>query len=166
MPTRFGPDKGVTFKPAFLQQNQEFYQAEVTSLDFSSPDAPGRINAWVSQNTNGKIPQIIDQIDPAQILFLINAVYFKGDWMTQFDPAKTTQQPFYLLDGSPKPHPMMLQQGRPLYLETEQFQAVSLPYGNGRFSMYIFLPKPSSSLSQFYQSLNPASWNQLAEPVQ
>jgi serine protease inhibitor len=154
--------EGVVFKPEFLRQNQEFYQAEVTSLDFSSPDAPGRINAWVSQNTNGKIPKIIDQIDPAQILFLINAVYFKGDWMTQFDPAKTAQQPFYLLDGSQKQHPMMSQQGRNLYLETDQFQAISLPYyssGHARLSMYIFLPKPSSSLSAFYQSLNAENWN-------
>ena len=68
--------EGIAFNPDFLQQTQMFYQAEIASLDFNSPDAVGRINGWVSQNTNGKIPQIIDQINPAQILFLINAVYF------------------------------------------------------------------------------------------
>lgn len=148
----------VAFEPAFLQQNQQFYQAEITSLDFSSPDAPAQINRWVSQNTSGKIPQIVDQIDPAQILFLINAVYFKGDWTTQFDPAKTQQQPFYRLDGSPQMHPLMTQQGQYFYAETEQFQAISLPYGNRRLSMEIFLPKPDSSLSAFYQSLSDANW--------
>ncbi len=149
--------EGVAFEPAFLQQNQQFYQAEITSLDFSSPDAPASINRWVSQNTSGKIPKIVDQIDPAQILFLINAVYFKGDWTTQFDPAKTTQQPFYQLDGSPQ-HPLMTQQGQYLYAETDQFQAISLPYGNRRLSMEIFLPKPNSSLSAFYQNLSAANW--------
>jgi len=150
--------EGVTFKPDFLQQTQLFYQAEVTSLDFSSPEALTRINGWVSQNTNGKIPKVVDRINPAQILFLINAVYFKGNWTTQFDPTKTTQQPFYHLDGSQKLHPLMAQQGQYLYAETDQFQAISLPYGNRRLSMDIFLPKAGSSLSDFYQSLNTANW--------
>ncbi len=150
--------EGTIFKPDFLQQNQQFYQAEIASLDFDSPDAPAQINRWVSQNTSGKIPQIIDQIDPSQILFLINAVYFKGDWTTQFDPAQTTQQPFYRLDGSQQPQPLMAQQGQYLYAETDQFQAISLPYGNRRLSMDIFLPKPNSSLGDFYQSLNAETW--------
>lgn len=149
---------GFTFKPEFLQQNRSFYSAEITSLDFANPNASAQINQWVNQNTNGKIDQIIDQIDPQQVLFLINAVYFKGDWATQFDPAKTTNQPFHLLDGSQKNQPMMSQQGSYSYYETDQFQAVSLPYGNRRFSMDIFLPQPESSLTQFYQTLTPENW--------
>ena len=149
---------GIAFNPDFLQQTQMFYQAEIASLDFNSPDAVGRINGWVSQNTNGKIPQIIDQIDPAQILFLINAVYFKGNWTTQFDPAKTTEQPFHRFDGSQKLHPLMAQRGQYLYTETEQFQAISLPYGNRRLSMDIVLPKAGSSLNEVYRNLDAATW--------
>lgn len=149
---------GFTFKPDFLQRNQTFYDAEITNLDFDSPDAPAQINNWVSQNTAGKIPQIIDQIDPAQVLFLINAVYFKGDWTVPFNPDETREQAFQLPDGSTKQQPMMSQQGNYAYYETDQFQAVSLPYGDRRFSMYIFLPRPESSLTTFQQTLSAENW--------
>ncbi|MFM7427403.1 MAG: serpin family protein [Elainella sp.] len=148
----------VTFKPDFLQRNREFYNAEITSLDFADPNSVGQINDWASQNTAGKIPEIVDRLDPQQVLFLLNAVYFKGNWTTQFDPAQTQNQPFYLLDGSQKQHPLMSQRGRYRYYETDQFQAISLPYGNRRLSMYVFLPRPNSSLSALTSSLSAASW--------
>lgn len=150
---------GFSFQPDFLQQNQTFYGAEITELDFNDPAAPDQINAWVAQNTEGKITKIIDQIDPQQVLFLINAVYFKGNWTTQFDPSNTSERPFQLLDGSQKQHPMMSQQGNFAYYETDQFQAVSLPYGNRRLSMYVFLPRPNSSLTAFYSGLTPENWD-------
>lgn len=150
---------GFEFKPDFLQQSQTFYNAAVTSLDFDSPDAPAQINDWVSQNTAGKIPQIIDQIDPAEVLFLINAVYFNGTWTMPFDPDQTRQAAFYLPDGSTQQQPMMGQQGYYAYFETDQFQAVSLPYGNQRFSMYVFLPRPESSLLAFQQTLTAEDWD-------
>lgn len=89
---------------------------------------------------------------------MINAVYFKGSWTVPFDPTATIDRPFHLLDGTEKQQPMMVQQGQYRYAETEQFQAVSLPYGNRRFSMYIFLPKPESSLSEFQAALAPENW--------
>lgn len=151
--------QGFAFQPDFLQRNQQFYQAEIASLDFNSAEAPTRINNWVSQNTNNKITKIIDQINADQILFLINAVYFKGNWTTQFNPELTTERPFYPLNGTQKQHPMMTQQGNYAYYETDQFQAVSLPYGNRRLSMYIFLPKSQSSLAAFQNTLTPDNWN-------
>src|SRR5689334_5992629 len=81
--------QGVQFKPDFLQRTQSYYQAKVTELNFADPNAAGNINAWVSQNTNGKIQQIVDQIPPEMVLYLINAIYFKGTWTKQFDKAKT-----------------------------------------------------------------------------
>lgn len=151
---------GFAFNPSFLQRNQTFYGAEIATLDFDSPQAPTRINDWVSQNTEGKIPTIIDQISPDAVLYLINAIYFKGNWTRPFNPDLTTDRPFYLLDGTEKSHPMMQQQGRLSYFETDQFQAVSLPYGDDRrLSMAIFLPKPDSNLEKFYTTLTPENWN-------
>ncbi|MBF2073194.1 MAG: serpin family protein [Synechococcales cyanobacterium C42_A2020_086] len=147
------------FNPDFLQRNQQFYDAEIASLDFASPEATDRINTWVNQNTEGKIPTIIDRIDPQHVLFLINAVYFNGTWTTQFNPAATQDRPFTRLDGSQKNHPLMSQSGSYLYRETEQFQAISLPYGEGRFSLYVFLPSPDSNLNEFLQTLTPENWN-------
>ena len=148
------------FNADFLQRNQTFYQAEITALDFASPQAVSQINEWVSQNTEGKIPTIVDQLSPDAVLYLMNAIYFKGNWTTPFDPVITTDRPFYLPDGTEKLHPMMQQEGRLAYYETEQFQAVALPYGDDRrLSMYIFLPQPDYTLEEFSESLTAENWD-------
>lgn len=150
--------QGVSFQPNFLQQNQQFYDAEVASLDFSRPDAVDQINSWVSQHTAGKIPQIIDRISPDDVMFLINAIYFNGTWSNPFDPSLTRPQPFHLTDGTTKPHPLMAQAGNYLYTETEQFQAINLPYGDRHLSMLVFLPKQPFSLEAFQKTLTADNW--------
>ncbi|UBF28635.1 serpin family protein [Kovacikia minuta CCNUW1] len=153
--------EGIPFQPDFLERNQQFYGAEITNLNFSDPTAVSTINNWVKQNTQGKIDQIVDTLDPNDVLFLINAIYFKGDWTRPFDPKKTAEKPFHRLNGTAKNHPIMSQSGEYRYYETDQFQAVSLPYGqNRRMNMLIFLPKKSVSLAQFYQTLTPETWQQ------
>ncbi len=97
----------VEFKPDFLQRNQEFYAAQVTKLDFNSPNALATINNWVSENTNGKIQTILNKLDPLAILIIINAIYFKGIWTSSFDKENTHDRIFNLLDGTQKYHPMM-----------------------------------------------------------
>ncbi len=152
-------EQGVHFNPDFLQRNQTYYNAEITTLNFADPGVLTQINNWVSQNTAGKIDRIIDRIDPQQVMFLINAVYFKGNWTKQFQPEETIDRPFHLLDNTQKPHPLMSQSGSYRYAETDQFQAISLPYGDGRLSMLVFLPKPESSLEQFQANLTAENWN-------
>ncbi|MGI0485593.1 serpin family protein [Pantanalinema rosaneae CENA516] len=150
--------EGVSFKPDFIQRNRQFYQAEVTDLDFRSPKAVSTINNWVKQHTRNKIDKIIDRINPDDVMFLINAIYFKGNWTTQFDKQLTTNQPFRLSNGQQKTVAMMSQRGDYRYYETDQFQAVNLPYGDRRVSMVIFLPKQTSNLSQFYKTLTAENW--------
>ncbi len=152
-------DKNASLKPDFIQNNQDFYQAKVTSLDFADTGTASIINNWVKENTQGKIDKIVEKIDPNRVLFLLNAIYFKGSWTKEFEPEKTAQLPFYLASGEEKQHPMMSQSGEYKYYETEQFQAVSLPYGeNGRVSFYVFLPKENSNLKSFHENLNAANW--------
>lgn len=91
-------------------------------------------------------------------MFLINAIYFKGKWMNEFDKSQTADQPFTLADGRQKQHPMMSQRGDYRYTENQQFQAVSLPYGKGRTSLYVFLPKPNSNLADFQKTLTAENW--------
>jgi serpin B len=143
-----------------LRRNQQFYKAQITELDFRQPQAAGKINRWVKQQTRGKISQIVDQVQPNLVLLLLNAVYFKGTWSEGFDTAATVNHPFTLANSTRKQHPMMTQTGEYDYYETTQFQAVSLPYGKGRFSLYLFLPKSKSNLSSFYRDLTAANWNQ------
>ena len=151
--------QGMTFDPAFLRRNREFYGAEVATLDFGDARAAAAINDWVVRNTNGKIDKIVDRIDPSAIMFLINAIYFKGNWAKQFDPRRTREMPFTLSGGQQKPHPMMAQTGKFEHYATQGFQAISLPYGAGRASMYIFLPEQRSSLRAFRRELSNKSWD-------
>ena len=152
--------EGLPFKPDFMQRNKDFYEARVTNLNFDDPGAAPTINGWVSDNTKGKIKQIVDApIDPSTILFLINAIYFKGAWTREFDKARTVDGPFTPLSGSRKMLPLMHQSGEYPYLQGGNFQAVSLPYGKGRLGMYIFLPDEGSSLAEFQRGLSAESWS-------
>jgi serpin B len=152
--------QGLEFIPEFLQRNQRYYQAEVSTLDFGNPESVSVINEWVSDATEGKIPKIIQEIKPEHILFLINAIYFKGSWTSKFEEAKTQERDFTLLDGSQKKHPLMSQSGNFQYFETDLFQAISLPYGNERVSMWVFLPDAASSLEEFHRNLTIENWKE------
>jgi len=152
--------QGFSLKPEFMQINQEYYKANLTEIDFTIPQAPSIINNWVSQKTQGKIAQIVDEISLDPVLFLINAIYFKGNWQTPFDKSQTANKTFYLTDGSSQQHLMMSQSGFYRCYATDTFQAVSLPYGKkGALSMYIFLPNSNTNLATFSQQLTPENWN-------
>jgi serpin B len=152
--------KAVSFRHQFLKNNQTFYNAQVTSLDFASPQAVNIINRWVKENTRGKIDGIINNIDPDDVMFVINAIYFKGIWQTEFAPQLTESQPFYLANGKTKNHPLMARYGEYQYYENQLFQGVSIPYGEGRISLYIFLPKQDKNLNSFINNLTLANWEQ------
>lgn len=153
--------QGVPFKPDFMQRNQQFYQAQVTELNFADPRSVPTINNWVNQNTRGKITEIVDKLEPDDVMVLINAIYFKGNWSRQFDKQTTRTAPFYLASGNTKNHPFMTQQGEYRYLENPLFQGVMLPYGDGRrMSMVILLPRKNSSLSELQRNLTAENWEQ------
>lgn len=149
---------GVVFKPEFIQRNQNFYAAEVSNVDFAAPTAPALLNNWVKQKTNGKISQIVDRIPGEAVLYLLNAIYFKGNWAVPFDKTKTKNGQFALLTGIRKKLPMMSQSGRFRYFDNEKFQAISLPYGAGRMSMYVFLPAKNLAYKNFQAEWSAASF--------
>ncbi len=150
--------KEVKFKPDFLQRNNSYYQAKVTTLDFDSPAAADAINGWVKQKTRGKIDKIIKQTSRDAILYLVNAVYFKGLWSSPFDEKLTKDGKFELIGGKKKIVSMMHRVGEYEYLEKDNFQLINLGYGKGRISMYVILPKKGTSPSAFYKELTPDSW--------
>lgn len=152
--------KGETFNPNFLETNKKYYLAKIESLDFTDSKTVDIINSWVSDNTKGKIPTIINPpIPPDMVMYLINAVYFKGSWTVEFDKKLTTNRSFTLNDGSKKEYPMMEQKGNFQYLENDLFQAINLPYGeNKRLGMYVFLPK--GNLENFVTQLTGQNWQE------
>ena len=154
---------GIPFLPDFIERNREFYRAEVATLNFGDPQAAPTINAWVSEQTHGKITEIVrPPINPLAILFLINALYFKGQWRQQFDRAATGPGVFHGLAGQEQPCDLMRQSGKFRYLAAPDFQAISLPYGAGCFSLYVFLPAVKVGLAGFLARWLPQAagrWN-------
>jgi len=148
----------ATLRPDYVKQMQAWYEAEVADLDFSNPGAAARINSWASKETQGRIPKVIDRIDPAELALLLNAVYFKGQWAQKFDKAKTQQRDFTLAGGSVKQVPRMMQAGRFDYFETPQMQAIRLSFAGGDLVMEVILPAKSSSLAALEAALTPGHW--------
>lgn len=151
---------GYKFKQAFIDTNVQNLRAEVKPLDFEGdPDGSLKaINGWCDEKTHGKITSILDEIPPGAAMFLLNAVYFKGMWQTAFEKELTAPRTFTKLDGSTVDHPTMSQFDKYPYLETEAFQAASLPYGTGRFNMYLFLPKEGTTIDALVESLTGDNW--------
>jgi serpin B len=150
--------QGFTLKPEFLERVRQHYEAKVTSLDFGSAAAPMTINSWVKEKTDNLIDSIVDKINSDMVLFLVNAIYFKGRWGTEFDKAKTKPDQFHLANGQQKEVQMMWQSGSYSYFEDQDFQAVNLFYGTGRFSMYLFLPARETTLNDFHKKLTSTEW--------
>lgn len=152
---------GFEVFPTFLNDCHTYFNAEVDSLDFSSPSAVGTINNWVNTETNGKIPTILDNIPPEVVMYLINAIYFKGIWTYQFDPEKTMDTTFTTSTGNTVPCKMMTQKATYAYKTSQQAQIIDLPYGDRLFSMTIILPDEGINIDQFAAGLTQQQWDGL-----
>ncbi len=132
--------QGFAFAPDFLSRVEDFYRAAAQELDFSDPKAADTMNKWVKENTQGLIKEIVESpIDPLTIMFLINAVYFKGEWSEKFDKDMTSDQPFQIAPRESVLVPMMSQTGGYDYLNAQGFEALRLPYGKEqRIAMFLY----------------------------
>ncbi len=149
----------MVFEQDFIKRNQTYFNARVSGVDFSAPATLDLINAWVRENTRGRIPQIIEKIRPEEVMFLINAIYFKGAWTYRFDPANTQDDWFTTRSGERRPCRMMNHYKIVLpHLGTALFQAVDLPYGDAGFSMTILLPSPRVSVDSLSAALTADNW--------
>jgi serine protease inhibitor len=155
--------EGIPFKQDFLDACHTYFSAQTRGLDFSRPDAAGIINAWVSDQTHDRITEIVDPvIDPLTMIFLIDAVYFKGSWLHAFDPEETYDTWFTLPDGTDVPCRMMCQpETTDFYtlLSTPEFDALDMPYGDSVFSMTVLLPKNGRTVGSLIGDLTPSDWD-------
>jgi serpin B len=158
-------DEAYTFREDFLRVNREYFDAEVTALDFRSPSAAPTINAWVAEKTGGRITEIVDDpipVDPRLVMFLINAIYFKGDWTKAFDEELTAMAPFRLPDGREVPVPMMRYAAPDTvgyYRDLDRgVEVLDLAYGGRAFSLTIVLPASPGGLGALVASLDESVW--------
>ena len=153
------------FHQAFFDTTRTYFDAEVDGLDFNSPASVPRINGWVKEKTSGKITDIVQEISPQTVMYLINAIYFKGTWTQRFDPANTRDAPFFDAAGqrATRTVKMMFRDGNVRLYDGDGFQAVDLPYGNGAFSMTILLPHRDGSVEETLASLDATKWGRMVE---
>jgi serpin B len=140
--------EGFEADEAFLQKNADAYSAAIRSLDFSSPDAVKAINGWVDEATEGTIEEIVDKIDPDVIMYIINAIYFKADWLTSFSANSTYPKPFMTPSGAVDAdfmHNLLSVE----MLESGGSRGLLLPYVDPRFAFMAMLPA---------EGMTPADW--------
>lgn len=144
-------------KQSFLATNKDFLNAEVRSANFDNA-TKNAINSWVSDATHDKITSIIDEIPNDAIMYLINAIYFKGIWKYTFDSKNNQMLDFTMLSGSKKRCEFMVQEGTFETLKNELFTAVNMPYGDGNFSMMVFVPNADKTNKDIIEALNQQNW--------
>ena len=150
-------DASSPFKTPFLDAMRGPFEARVDALDFGDPSSVDIINEWASDNTNGRVPKVLERIDDHLVLFLLNALYFKGDWRTQFDADDTVTADFRLEDGRTVRVPTMSGDLPALLIHGDGYQAVELAYGSGNFSFVALLPS-EGTLADFAADLDAGLW--------
>lgn len=147
--------------PSFLNITSDYYHASVKPLDFSNANAVNIINAWAAANTKDKIQKIIDVINAGEIMYLINAIYFKGSWKTGFKASDTYNDNFYLQSAGTVSVPFMKGKIQVNQGVSSQYTMVELPYSTGKgFSMYILVPNNSqTSVNALIGSLDQQSFS-------
>lgn len=148
---------------SFLDVNHTYYGAEVKKADFDNPLTVDRINLWVSDKTNDKIQSVIDNIPPEMVMYLINAIYFKGTWAKEFNPKSTQLLYFHTDDNENVQIDMMGRLDTLDYHKNETFSAIRMPYGKGNFSMSVFLPNDNKTVDDVAASFSPKNWNKWQE---
>jgi len=145
----FEPSIKISFKDALAT----YFRSEILPRQFNDPKTVNEINDWVKRETSGKIDEIIDDIDQDAVMFIIDAIYFLGEWVKKFDESKTRQRSFYLQNGIRLSVDAMSIVEKFLYYSDDGVQIIRLPYGRDKVAMYVLLPEESTSLDSFIQTL-------------
>jgi serine protease inhibitor len=152
-------------KKSFVDVNKDMFNALIENADFSKDSTVDKINKWIGNATEGMIDKMIDPPIPEDtLMYLINAVYFKGDWTKPFDPNRTFKGQFTTKDGQTKEMEMMTKSESMEYYEENGVKAVRLPYGKDKsVSMTLILPAENTDIDAFIQEMNVSKWNEIRE---
>ncbi len=162
--------KGFGVEKNFSEICGKYFSSPVNEIDFNSSEASKTINSWIESNTGGKIKDMVEQnISPEVMMYLINAIYFKGAWTQTFDSKQTKEELFIIDENNSSKTQMMKQTGEYYYLKINSLQVIELPYSDKKFSMIIFLPSEGldafikntdyTLLQHYITSLHPDSGN-------
>lgn len=158
-------DESLSFKHSFKQVVDSIYKAASNQVDFQTKavEVTSEVNSWAEKETNGLIKQLLPpgSVDHTTRLIFANALYFKGTWGKKFDPSKTEDYDFHLLNGSSVCVPFMTSMEKQLIGAYDGFKVLGLPYKQGgdkrRYSMYLFLPDAKDGLQALVEKLGSGS---------
>lgn len=150
---------GFNVIPNFINVNKNYYNAEVRGLDFSNASSKNIINNWVANNTNNKIEKIINNIDANTVMFLINAIYYKGVWKYKFDSKLNKNMMFVCKSGEKKSIGMMNAQFNLRQYSNNDIIMLEMPYGRGNWVMDLIMPITDKSIDEVMANISADNWN-------
>ena len=152
-------NKGFEPKKEYKECMDEYYDADVRSLDFSNAESLNAINNWAKDKTNGKIQKIIDRLSPDAVAYILNSIYFNAKWTNQFDREDTKTETFMTESGEARQTEMMNNNAIVACAANDVMSMVCLPYGSGTvWNMYVLLPNEGKTVDDVLGSLNTESW--------
>jgi serpin B len=154
---------GFPVKPDFLKVNTDYFGAYVKELDFSKTWAIDTINNWCAKKTNNLITKPLDKITSDDVMFLVNAIYFKGIWRKHFETSNTKEADFTNEPGAVTKVNMMYQKDTFAYTSDNYAQYMDMPYGNKAFSMTVILPLDGKTTADVLNQLTADNWNNLIQ---
>lgn len=155
----------------YIETAITYYDSEVSTVDFISNDGVNKINAWAEEKTNEKIKEVLKpgSTDEYTRLAITNAIYFKGNWVTQFNETNTTQESFWKTPTEDVQVPLMqLKSVSFNHTQTEDMQILKMPYEGDRLSMLVLLSNEKDGLTKLEESLsveNLKQWNEDLSPT-
>jgi serpin B len=148
-------------KKQFTDILTQYYNADTKSFNVEDPGAPADMNNWIEDKTNGLIKDMIESLDPQSAMLLINAIYFKGKWNSQFEKSKTINMPFHKQVGVVADVPMMKQKNEFKSYKGDGFMLGEFPYGQGNYVMDVILPDNIDGVDDIIQSTDNVSFNSI-----
>ena len=160
----FWANKQLHLRSGYVSRLKEYFEAEAYEVDFSLPATLAQINKWCSDKTDGKIPRLLDRVDPDTALILINALLFKAPWRLTWDilPNRDFQTPF----GTAKKDYLFVRDQQLTYGDFGDFELVRAPYGNTAYQMDIILPKKGKTLSEILPQVESGAVNYSLKPTE
>ena len=150
--------QGYELKPPFVEKANTYYDAKPESRDFKDGRTLDVINQWASDHTEQMIKKALEENEfaPEAVSYLLNAIYFKGEWSMKFNKIETQNEPF----NNGEKVPMMHQECELSYANNDTYQSLCLPYGNGAYYMTVMLPHEGKTTDDILSQMNGQTWNE------
>lgn len=158
--------EGEDIKQEFIDVNTEVFDAYVKNLDFSKEESVDIMNKWVKDSTKGLIKKIINTpIDEDVMMYLINTIYFKGEWTKGFNKKRTSKLTFNSNDKNQMKIDMMYMKEDIEFINNDDYKAIKLYYGDEKVAMYCILPEENKNINEFIDEMTNEKWNHLRKQI-